>query len=148
MNAKSSEFDYVIIGAGSAGCVLANRLTEDPAVSVCLLEAGPSDRSLFIQMPAALTFLLESDTYNWKFESEPEAALHGRTIGQARGRGLGGSSSINGMVYVRGNPKDYDQWAGLGVDGWSFNDCLPFFKKMENFEGGRDPMRGGTGPLA
>ena len=99
-------------------------------------------------MPAALTFLLESDTYNWKFESEPEAALHGRSIGQARGRGLGGSSSINGMVYVRGNPKDYDQWAGLGVDGWRFEDCLPFFKKMENFEGGRDPMRGGSGPLS
>lgn len=148
MTAKSSEFDYVIIGAGSAGCVLANRLTEDPSVSVCLLEAGPSDSSLFIQMPAALTFLIESDTYNWKFESEPEAALHGRTIGQARGRGLGGSSSINGMVYVRGNPKDYDQWASLGVDGWSFADCLPFFKKMENFEAGRDPMRGGTGPLS
>ena len=148
MTTKSREFDYVIIGAGSAGCVLANRLTEDPAVSVCLLEAGPTDRSLFIQMPAALTFLLESDTYNWKFESEPEPALHGRVLGQARGRGLGGSSSINGMVYVRGNPKDYDQWASLGVEGWSFNDCLPFFKKMENFEGGRDPMRGGTGPLS
>jgi choline dehydrogenase len=148
MTAKSSEFDYVIIGAGSAGCVLASRLTEDPSVSVCLLEAGPTDRSLFIQMPAALTFLLESDTYNWKFESEPEPALHGRVLGQARGRGLGGSSSINGMVYVRGNPKDYDQWASLGVDGWSFNDCLPFFKKMENFEGGRDPMRGGSGPLS
>ncbi|MES2434887.1 MAG: choline dehydrogenase [Pseudomonadota bacterium] len=148
MPATSNDFDYVIIGAGSAGCVLANRLTEDPAVSVCLLEAGPSDRSLFIQMPAALTFLIESDTYNWKFESEPEAALHGRTIGQARGRGLGGSSSINGMVYVRGNPKDYDQWASLGVEGWSFADCLPFFKKMESFEAGRDPMRGGTGPLS
>lgn len=147
MTAKSSEFDYVIIGAGSAGCVLANRLTEDPAVTVCLLEAGPSDRSLFIQMPAALTFLIESDTYNWKFESEPEPALHGRTIGQARGRGLGGSSSINGMVYVRGNPRDYDQWASLGVEGWSFAACLPFFKKMESFEGGRDPMRGGDGPL-
>jgi choline dehydrogenase len=148
MSAKSIHFDYVIIGAGSAGCVLANRLTADPAVSVCLLEAGPSDRSLFIQMPAALTFLLESDTYNWKFESEPEAALHGRAIGQARGRGLGGSSSINGMVYVRGNPKDYDQWSSLGVEGWSFKDCLPYFKKMENFEGGRDPARGGDGPLS
>jgi choline dehydrogenase len=148
MTSKTSEFDYVIIGAGSAGCVLANRLTEDPAISVCLLEAGPSDRSLFIQMPAALTFLLESDTYNWKFESEPEPALHGRVLGQARGRGLGGSSSINGMVYVRGNPRDYDQWANLGVEGWSFKDCLPFFQKMENFEGGRDPMRGGSGPLS
>lgn len=148
MTTPTSEFDYVIIGAGSAGCVLANRLTEDPAISVCLLEAGPRDRSLFIQMPAALTFLLESDTYNWKFESEPETALHERRIGQARGRGLGGSSSINGMVFVRGNPKDYDQWSSLGVDGWDFVDCLPFFKKMESFEAGQDPMRGGYGPLS
>ncbi|MBS0563279.1 MAG: choline dehydrogenase [Proteobacteria bacterium] len=148
MPAHSDSFDYVIIGAGSAGCVLANRLTEDPAVTVCLLEAGPSERSLFISMPAALTFPIESDIYNWKFESEPEPALHGRTIGQARGRCLGGSSSINGMVYVRGNPRDYDQWASLGVEGWSFQDCLPYFIKMESFEGGRDPLRGGTGPLS
>ncbi len=104
------EFDYVIVGAGSAGCVLANRLSADPAVSVCLVEAGPSDRSIFIQMPAALTFPIESDRYNWKFESEPEPELHGRSIGQARGRGLGGSSSINGMVFVRGAKEDYDGW--------------------------------------
>ncbi|BCH08401.1 choline dehydrogenase [Mesorhizobium sp. 131-3-5] len=148
MSNKSNEYDYVIVGAGSAGCVLANRLTEDPNVSVCLLEAGPSDRSLFIQMPAALTFPIESDVYNWKFESEPESALHGRRIGQARGRCLGGSSSINGMVFVRGNPKDYDQWAGVGVEGWSFADCLPYFIKMESFEDGRDPNRGGSGPLS
>ncbi len=141
------EFDYVIVGAGSAGCVLANRLSADPAVSVCLLEAGPSDRSLFIRMPAALTFPIESDRYNWKFESEPERELHGRSIGQARGRGLGGSSSINGMVFVRGARQDYDGWRELGVEGWDFEDCLPFFRKMESFEGGRDPMRGGAGPI-
>lgn len=148
MSKSTQEFDYVIVGAGSAGCVLANRLSEDPAVSVCLLEAGPSDRSIFIQMPAALTFPIESDRYNWKFESEPEPELHGRSIGQARGRGLGGSSSINGMVYVRGARQDYDSWRGLGVEGWDFDDCLPYFKKLESFEGGRDPMRGDSGPIS
>jgi choline dehydrogenase len=148
MTDKSSEFDYVIIGAGSAGCVLASRLTEDPSVSVCLIEAGSSDKSIFIQMPAALTFPIESDRYNWKFESEPEPELHGRSIGQARGKGLGGSSSINGMVYVRGSDKDYDAWRDLGVEGWDFKDCLPYFKKMETFEAGRDPARGGSGPIS
>jgi len=148
MSKSTQEFDYVIVGAGSAGCVLANRLSEDPAISVCLLEAGSSDRSIFIQMPAALTFPIESDRYNWKFESEPEPELHGRSIGQARGRGLGGSSSINGMVYVRGARQDYDSWRSLGVEGWDFDDCLPYFKKMESFEGGRDPMRGGSGPIS
>lgn len=145
---NGTEFDYIVVGAGSAGCVLANRLSEDTSVSVCLIEAGGSDRSIFIRMPAALTFPIESDKYNWKFESEPEVELHGRSIGQARGRGLGGSSSINGMVFVRGARQDYDAWRNLGVEGWDFDDCLPFFKKLENFEGGRDPMRGGSGPIS
>ena len=148
MGLKSDEFDYVIVGAGSAGCVLAARLTEDPSRTVCLIEAGPRDGSIFIRMPAALTFPIESDKYNWKFESEPEPELHGRTIGQARGRGLGGSSSINGMVFVRGDPKDYDAWKHLGVEGWDFSECLPYFRKMESFEGGRDLRRGGSGPLS
>lgn len=147
MTRRNSEFDYVIVGAGSAGCVLASRLTEDPAIRVCLIEAGSSDRSVFIRMPAALTFPIESDRYNWKFESEPEPELHGRRIGQARGKGLGGSSSINGMVFVRGAEKDFDSWRDLGIEGWDFKDCLPFFKKMETFEGGRDPLRGGSGPV-
>jgi len=141
------EYDYVIVGAGSAGCVLANRLSADPAITVCLVEAGPSDKSIFIQMPAALTFPIESDVFNWKFESEPEPELRGRTIGQARGRCLGGSSSINGMVYVRGSRQDYDSWRQYGVQGWDFDDCLPYFRKMESFEGGRDPERGGDGPI-
>jgi len=141
------EYDYVIVGAGSAGCVLANRLSADPAITVCLVEAGPSDKSIFIQMPAALTFPIESDVFNWKFESEPEPQLYGRIIGQARGRCLGGSSSINGMVYVRGSRHDYDSWRELGVEGWDFDDCLPYFRKMESFEGGRDPERGGDGPI-
>lgn len=148
MNRTSTEFDYVIVGAGSAGCVLAGRLTENPSVTVCLIEAGPRDDSIIIRMPAALTFPIESDVYNWKFESEPEVELNGRSIGQARGRGLGGSSSINGMVFVRGSDKDYDGWRELGVEGWDFADCLPYFRKMESFEGGRDPMRGGSGPVS
>lgn len=148
MTCKTAEFDYVIVGAGSAGCVLANRLTEDAGKSVCLVEAGPEDDSIIIRMPAALTFPIESDIYNWKFESEPELQLNGRSIGQARGRCLGGSSSINGMVFVRGSEKDYDGWRDFGIEGWDFKDCLPFFKKMESFEGGRNPMRGGEGPLS
>jgi choline dehydrogenase len=148
MSRARNEFDYVIVGAGSAGCVLASRLTENPALEVCLIEAGPTDRNIVIRMPAALTFPIESDVYNWKFESEPEVELHGRTIGQARGRCLGGSSSINGMVFVRGSDKDYDGWRDFGVEGWDFKDCLPYFRKMESFEGGRDPMRGGAGPVS
>lgn len=141
------DFDYVIVGAGSAGCVLAARLTEDPGTRVCLIEAGPRDRSLFIHMPAALTIPIESKVWNWGYETGPEPHLNDRTLGQARGRGLGGSSSINGMVWVRGHPSDYDRWQQEGLEGWSFSDCLPYFKKMESFEGGQDPNRGGDGPL-
>jgi choline dehydrogenase len=141
------DHDYLIIGAGSAGCVLAARLTEDPLTRVCLIEAGPRDRSLFIHMPAALTMPIESKVWNWQYVTGPEPHLNNRTIGQARGRGLGGSSSINGMVWVRGHKSDYDQWEAEGLKGWSFADCLPYFKKMESFEDGRDPNRGGGGPL-
>lgn len=148
MRPRKTSFDFVVVGAGSAGCVLANRLTEDSTVEVCLIEAGPTANSIIIRMPAALTFPIESDVYNWKFESEPEIELHGRSIGQARGRGLGGSSSINGMVFVRGSDKDYDSWRSHGVEGWDFQDCLPYFRKMESFERGRDPMRGGAGPMS
>ncbi len=149
MNRQSApSFDYVIVGAGTAGCVLANRLSADPSRTVCLLEAGPSDRSIFIRMPAALTIPIESKVYNWGYASEPEPHLNGRRIGQARGRCLGGSSSINGMVFVRGNPRDFDQWRRFGIDGWDFADCLPYFKKLETFHGHGSDLRGRDGPVS
>ncbi len=138
-------FDYVIAGAGSAGCVLANRLSAQRDVTVCLLEAGPAANSLTIRMPAALTFPIESKIYNWRYASEPEPHLNNRRIGQARGRGLGGSSAINGMVWVRGNPKDYDGWKDFGIKGWSHADCLPYFKKLETYHGTPSPERGRDG---
>lgn len=142
-----SAFDYVIVGAGSAGCVLANRLTEDPDVTVLLLEAGPADRSLFIHMPAAMSYPLTSKRINWMFMTEPEPALNDRAVDVPRGRVLGGSSSINGMVFVRGNPLDYDGWAAMGLPAWSYAHCLPYFRKMETFSGGVDAYRSVGGPL-
>ncbi len=144
----ATEYDYVIVGAGSAGCVLANRLSQDRTTEVCLIEAGPRASSIFIRMPAALTIPIESSTYNWKYASGPEPNLDGRRVGQARGRGLGGSSAINGMVFVRGHPKDYDGWAEFGIEGWSFADCLPYFKRLETYHGPGHPLRGTDGPVS
>ncbi|QTD56773.1 choline dehydrogenase [Parasphingorhabdus cellanae] len=143
----ASDWDYIIIGAGSAGCVLANRLTEDGKNRVLLLEAGGSDKNILIQMPTALSYPMASDTYNWGYMSESEAALDGRQITCPRGKGLGGTSSINGMVYVRGNACDFEEWEQAGAEGWSYANCLPYFKRSETWQAGADDYRGGCGPL-
>jgi choline dehydrogenase len=140
-------YDYIIVGAGSAGCVLASRLTEDPGKTVLLLEAGPEDKSMWIDIPAGFSKLLNNTTYNWCFESEPEDNVNGRRIPIPRGKTLGGSSSINGMLYVRGNPLDYNSWSQYGNRGWSYESVLPYFKKSEHFEGDGDETRGKGGPL-
>ncbi|AOE85898.1 choline dehydrogenase [Pseudomonas sp. TCU-HL1] len=144
---SKNQYDYIVVGAGSAGCVVANRLSADGKTSVLLLEAGPSHNSVILDMPAALGLPLESTKFNWGFKSEPEPGLNGNRSDQHRGRVLGGSSSINGMVFVRGNPLDFDNWASLGLPTWSYSHCLPYFKKMETYEGGADEYRGGDGPL-
>ena len=140
-------FDYIIIGAGSAGSVLAGRLTEDPACRVLLLEAGPRDRSWKIHMPSGMGRLLSQTQFNWAYLGEPEPGLDNRVLGHPRGRVLGGSSSINGMMYVRGHARDYDGWAQSGARGWSYADVLPYFRRAENRAAGPDDWRGGTGPL-
>ena len=141
------EFDYIVVGAGSAGCVLANRLSANPENRVLLLEAGGSDKNIFVQMPTALAYPMASDRFNWGYHSEPEPGLDGRRISCPRGKGLGGSSSINGMVYVRGNPHDFEEWETAGAEGWGYRQCLPYFKKAETWIKGADAYRGGDGPL-
>jgi len=141
-------FDFIIIGAGSAGCVLADRLSADGKNSVLVLEYGGSDRSIFIQMPSALSIPMNMPKYNWGYQSEPEPGLGGRRMNVARGKVLGGSSSINGLVYIRGNPSDFDGWQAAGAQGWSYADVLPYFRKAESRQDGGDEYRGATGQLA
>ncbi len=145
---KMEEFDYIIVGAGSAGCVLANRLTENANTSVLVLEYGGSDRNVIIQMPTAFSMPMNTKTYNWKYETLPEPGLKGRRVHCPRGKVLGGSSSINGLVYVRGHARDFDEWDELGAKGWGYANCLPYFKRSEGFEDGGDEYRGSKGPLS
>src|SRR3954468_6198266 len=146
-NNDASEFDYVIVGAGSAGCVLANRLSADGKHSVLLLEAGPKDTNLWIHVPLGYGKLFKEKSVNWMYQTEPEPGLNGRQVFQPRGKVLGGSSSINGLLYVRGQHEDFDRWRQLGNTGWGFDDVLPFFKKAEDQQRGADDWHGAGGPL-
>ena len=140
-------YDFIIVGSGSAGSVLADRLSVDAKHSVLVLEYGGTDRGPLIQMPSALSYPMNMGTYNWGFETEPEPHLNNRRLATPRGKVIGGSSSINGMVYVRGHARDFDTWAEMGATGWSFADVLPYFKRQENVEGGEPDWRGHHGPL-
>ena len=140
-------FDFIIVGAGSAGCVMADRLSADGKNSVLLLEFGGSDRGPFIQMPSALSYPMNMNLYNWGFETDPEPHLGGRRLATPRGKVVGGSSSINGMVYVRGHARDFDTWEEMGANGWGFRHVQPYFKRMEHSHGGEDGWRGTNGPM-
>jgi choline dehydrogenase-like flavoprotein len=149
MRGEGMGYDYVIVGGGSAGSALANRLSADPKISVCLLEAGGAGKSLLVRMPAAVIAMLPGrpKINNWGFETVPQAGLKGRKGYQPRGKALGGSSAINAMLYVRGHRADYDEWANLGCDGWDWSSVLPYFLKAENNEWGASALHGGSGPL-
>ncbi len=144
---KGTNFDYVIVGAGTAGCVLANRLSEDGSMRVLLLEAGPRDLHPLIHVPLGMGRMNELAMFDWGYETEPEPNLNGRRIEAMRGKVLGGSSAINVMAYTRGNRGDYDRWAGNGAPGWSYAEILPYFKRTEKWQGGEDKWRGGAGPV-
>ena len=146
-NAAPTTWDYVIVGAGSAGCVLANRLSADGRTSVLLLEAGPVDRYPWIHIPIGYAKTMFHPVYNWCFKTEPDPGMNGREIYWPRGRTLGGSSAINGLIYIRGQREDYDGWAALGNSGWSYDDVLPFFRKLEHNVRGESPWHGADGPL-
>lgn len=144
MTTSSAEFDYVIVGAGSAGATLAARLSENAKATVCVLEAGPEDKSALIHMPLGFAFFPEGTIYNWSFDTAPQRHLNNRICYQPRGKTLGGSSSINAMIYIRGTRADYDGW---GVPGWAWNDVLPIFKRAEDNERGADDFHATGGPL-
>src|SRR5215213_3492938 len=145
MNSKG--YDYIIVGAGSAGCVLANRLSEDGDASVLLLEAGPTDRHPYISIPLGMGRMHDYRMFDWGYQTEPEPNLNGRRIEAMRGKVLGGSSSVNVMAYTRGNAGDYDRWAQKGARGWSYAEVLPYFKRGESWQGGESKYRGVSGPV-
>jgi choline dehydrogenase len=141
------QYDYIVIGAGSAGCVLAGRLSEDPATRVLLLEAGPADRSIWLHLPIGYGKTMWDPRYNWCFHTDPEPSMNGRRIYWPTGKTLGGSSAINGLIYIRGQREDYDRWRALGNVGWSYDDVLPYFIRSEHNERGAGSFHGGDGPL-
>ncbi|MHC2275112.1 choline dehydrogenase-like flavoprotein [Bradyrhizobium diazoefficiens] len=147
LSPSDPEFDYIIVGAGSAGCVLANRLSADGKHSVLLLEAGPKDSNIWIHVPLGYGKLFKEKSVNWMYQTEPEPELKGRQVFQPRGKTLGGSSSINGLLYVRGQHEDYDRWRQRGNTGWGYDDVLPYFKKAESQSRGADQYHGSGGPL-
>jgi choline dehydrogenase len=147
MEGDKKGYDYIVVGAGSAGAIVASRLSEDKDCSVLLVESGGSDRSIFIRMPTALGIPMNSTKYNWGFESAPEPHLNNRRINCPRGKVLGGSSSINGMVFVRGNPHDFEEWESHGAIGWNYQNCLPYFKKLENHQCVTSEYTGKDGPV-
>jgi choline dehydrogenase len=142
------DYDFIIIGAGSAGCVLANRLTADGRYRVLLLEAGPPDRNPWIHIPLGYGKLFATPSVNWMYQSEPEPQLNWRRVFSPRGKVLGGSSSINGLVHVRGQREDFDAWAALGNSGWGYDDVLPYFRRSEDQRGGDSAFHGMGGPLS
>ena len=144
---QQQDYDYIIVGGGSAGCVLAARLSQDQQLRVALIEAGPPDKNPAIHMPAGYGMLTSRTPLNWRFETTPQPGLNGRCGYQPRGRGLGGSSSINGMVYIRGHQQDYDHWAALGNEGWDWNNMLRYFRRAQNQERGENDFHGIGGPL-
>ncbi len=143
----TGDYHYIVVGAGSAGCVLANRLTEDPGTRVLVVEAGGRDTGLLVRMPTAFSYAMNIKRFNWGFVSEPEPHLDGRRLFCPRGKVLGGSSTINGMVYVRGHGRDFDEWEEQGAAGWGFANCLPYFRRAESWQGGANAYRGGDGPI-
>src|SRR5215468_11328706 len=148
MNQQPDRFDYVVVGAGTAGCVLASRLSEDPSTQVALIEAGPPDRHPLIHIPATVAAAISRPGLNWRFMTVPQAHLAGRSIPIPRGHVVGGSGSINGMVYFRGHPSDFDDWAAAGNPGWSYREVLPYFLRSENNESfGGSPYHGFGGPM-
>jgi len=141
------EFDYIVIGGGTAGCVLANRLSADPTVSVVLIEAGDKDDYFWIDIPVGYLYTIGNPRTDWCYQTEAEPGLNGRSIGYARGKVLGGCSSINAMIYMRGQASDFDHWAQLGNRGWSWDDVLPIFKRSEDYQHGADAFHGAGGEL-